>query len=130
MIIVKFTIAPMGAVRQTRADAWKNRPAVLRYRAFKDSIRVQAAPFHLPPNPLAVDIDFFIAMPESWSGKKKAAMDGCWHRQKPDIDNLWKAVTDTLWPDDDSCIAYGTTRKAWSKNGGIIMTVHVGQDAP
>ena len=130
MIIVKFNADPMGAVRQTRADAWKNRPAVLRYRAFKDSIRVQAAPFYLPPNPLAVDIDFFIAMPESWSDKKKAAMDGCWHRQKPDIDNLWKAVTDTLWPDDDSCISCGTTRKMWSKKGGIIMTISVGQDAP
>lgn len=123
-MIIRFDLAPMGAVRQTRADAWKKRPAVLRYRAFKDSIKIQAAPFYLPNDPLKVCIDFFIAMPDSWSKKKREAMNGTLHRQKPDIDNLWKAATDALWPDDDSCIACCAGRKFWAIKGLIEMTVN------
>ena len=129
-MIVRFNITPIGAVRQTRADAWKKRPEVLRYRAFKDSMRLKAAPYYLPSNPLSVEIDFFIPMPNSWSKKKCEAMNGTLHRQKPDIDNLWKAATDALWPDDDSCIACCSGRKFWAINGCIEMTVNSEQVTP
>jgi Holliday junction resolvase RusA-like endonuclease len=120
---ITFFIDPMGAVRMNKSDAWRKRPAVLRYRAFKDSLRVQAAPYDLPKDPLIVNLDFHIAMPDSWSKKKKALMDKTWHRQKPDKDNCEKSVTDTLWPDDDSCIAAGFTRKFWAYKGSITMEV-------
>ena len=122
-MIIRFDITPMGAVRQTRADAWKKRPAVLRYRAFKDSLRVQAAPYYLPKDPVKVDLEFYIAMPDSWSKKKCLEMNGKLHRQKPDIDNLFKAATDALWPDDDSCIALCSAVKYWAIKGSILMSV-------
>jgi Holliday junction resolvase RusA-like endonuclease len=62
-------------------------------------------------------------MPDSWSKKKKEAMNGKYHRQKPDKDNCEKAVTDTLWPDDDSMIADGRTTKRWAYSGSIEMEV-------
>lgn len=121
-MIIKFIINPMGAPRQSRSDAWNKRPCVMRYRAFKDSMRVQAAPYDLPKDPLIVHLAFKIAMPDSWSKKKKAAMDGAYHRQKPDRDNCEKAVFDALW-EEDSMIADGNTSKRWAYEGGILMEV-------
>ena len=118
----EFNIVPMGAVRQTRADAWRNRPCVLRYRSFKDSLREQAAPYYLPADPLIVTMKFYIPMPASWSKKKKAAMNGAYHRQKPDIDNLSKSVMDSLW-EDDSMISKINATKLWSEKGKVIMEV-------
>jgi len=108
-----ITVTPMGAVRQTRADAWKRRPVVLRYRAFKDAVRAQFGKIVDVPETLCVD--FYLPLPESWSGKKKALMGGKRHRQKPDIDNLAKAVMDTLWPGGDEGLAELTARKYWAK---------------
>jgi Holliday junction resolvase RusA-like endonuclease len=49
-------------------------------------------------------------------------MIGTPHRQKPDIDNLWKAVTDTLWS-EDSGIAFCYADKFWSLKGSIEVNV-------
>jgi Holliday junction resolvase RusA-like endonuclease len=121
-VIIEFNIDPMGAVRQNRSDAWKGRPCVLRYWAFKDSLRVQAAPYELPSDPLIVNLTFYIRMPDSWSKKKKEAMRGTYHRQKPDRDNLEKGVFDALWR-QDSMIADGRTTKWWAYEGSILMEV-------
>jgi len=123
-MIYAFNIDPMGAVRQTKADAWKKRPGVLRYRAFKDSLRYQLGNQPLPKDPLIVNLTFYIAMPDSWSKEKREAMLGAYHRQKPDKDNCEKAVTDTFWPDNDSMIADGRTSKRWAEKGRIVMEVH------
>ena len=116
-----FHVNPMGAVRMNKSDAWKKRPAVLRYRAFKDALRLQAPP--LRKDPMIVNLEFHIPMPASWSEKKKAAMFGGFHRTKPDVDNIFKACTDTLWPDNDSLIAKTTASKFWAYKGRILMEV-------
>ena len=36
-----YDITPMGKSRMTRADKWKKRPEVLRYRAFCDEVRLR-----------------------------------------------------------------------------------------
>lgn len=43
------------------------------------------------------DIIFYIQMPNSWSEKKKKEMYLKNHKWKPDIDNLYKALIDTLF---------------------------------
>lgn len=43
------------------------------------------------------DLIFHIPIPKSWSKKKKAEMNHCFHQVKPDIDNLFKAFTDTVF---------------------------------
>lgn len=36
-----YDITPIGKPRMTRADKWKQRPAVMRYRAFCDEVRLK-----------------------------------------------------------------------------------------
>lgn len=59
-------------------------------------------------------------MPKSWSIKKKKELEGAPHRSKPDIDNLLKAIYDSLL-DDDSSVYYVTAVKYWDEEGKIII---------
>lgn len=59
-------------------------------------------------------------MPKSWSNKKRNEMLGKPHQQKPDIDNLIKAVLDCLCK-DDSYIWNVTALKQWDINGSITI---------
>jgi Holliday junction resolvase RusA-like endonuclease len=55
-------------------------------------------------------------MPQSWSYKKQAAMREAWHTQKPDVDNVAKAILDALknrWRDDTQ-VARLTVDKRWT----------------
>ncbi len=129
-MVAQFLIDPMGAPRQTRADTWRTdlnhpdprrrqRPVIARYRAFQNSLReqAQAQVFTLTDQ---FSIDFWIAMPASWSRTKREAMFGTPHRQKPDVDNLFKAVTDCLMP-DDAAIWATSISKRWGTTGIIVI---------
>ncbi len=89
-------ITPVPKPRQTRADVWQQRPAVLRYRNFADKLR-DAYPLDLPER---VKLVFYMPMPESWSKKKRAELSMLPHDQRPDLDNLIKSVLDALSPED------------------------------
>jgi Holliday junction resolvase RusA-like endonuclease len=64
----------------------------------------------------AIDVVAHVAMPASWSKKKKAAMDDQMCRAKPDWDNIGKGICDALFK-EDSGIADGRTRKFWCLEG-------------
>ena len=66
------------------------------------------------------DITFYLPMPKSWTKSKKKEMLGNPHRQKPDLDNLIKALGDALHG-DDSHIASIAARKVWATRGGISI---------
>jgi Holliday junction resolvase RusA-like endonuclease len=117
-------IAPMGAPRQTRSDTWKRRPCIVRYRAFKDELRAGVAKEGgVPPMPAGLILHFGCAMPPSWSKRQKSAMAGQPHRQKPDIDNMTKAVMDCLWPDGDGMISKVTATKVWAATPYVAIVV-------
>lgn len=121
-----LAVSPVAKPRQTRADKWKKRPCVMAYRSFADHLRLAArqVDFHLPP--AGVSIIFYLPMPESWSGKKKQRMAGQGHTQKPDLDNLLKAVFDALLGDDSHIWALGRVEKRWAEvghEGEIVVTV-------
>ncbi|TQN37435.1 hypothetical protein FHU33_4087 [Blastococcus colisei] len=79
-------VDPVAKSRQTRSDKWKQRPAVMRYRAYADELRLTVPVcYQFPAN---VELIYGISMPRSWSAKKKAEMDGQPHRQEPDTNNL------------------------------------------
>ena len=61
---------------------------------------------------------FYLPMPKSWSKKKKALMLGQGHQQKPDVDNLLKAVMDATLK-EDSHIYDIHSQKFWSDQGSI-----------
>lgn len=111
---MRYQITPMGAVRMNKADAWRKRPAVLRYMAFKDQVR--ASGMILEPGQ---SIIFLIPMPKSWSKRKRALMNETYHTQKPDLDNLLKAVMDSIFIDDAHISHLGKLVKLWSEDGAI-----------
>lgn len=115
-MIREYLITPMGKPRMTRSDKWKQRPEVLRYRAFKDEVRLNKV--SLPES--GYHITFVIPMPQSWSKKKKAEMNGKPHQQKPDKDNLEKALLDAIF-EDDCRIWDGRVSKVWGETGKIII---------
>ena len=112
----EYKIIPVPKPRQTRSDKWKKRDCVMRYRAFADQVHYSG--MTLPE--CCYHIIFVLPMPASWSKKKKAEMDGKPHRQRPDRDNLEKALLDALY-DDDSHIWDGRTTKIWGREGKIII---------
>jgi Holliday junction resolvase RusA-like endonuclease len=70
--------------------------------------------------PAVLSIEFHIAMPVSWSKKKRVAMAGQYHQQKPDIDNLLKAYMDAFHT-DDAHVAIIHAGKYWTDGGGYIV---------
>lgn len=104
---------PIGKPRMTAADRWKKRACVLRYFAWSDKARKAAGDRLNGRNIEGVTIRAFFAMPESWSHSKKLQMDGAKHFQKPDFDNIQKAVADALL-ENDEIIADSTFSKRWT----------------
>jgi len=111
-----FKISPIAKPRQTAADRWRKRPAVLRYRAFADEMRVQAEGWELPD---AFHVRFIVPMPSSWSKRKRLQMVSTPHRQRPDLDNFIKSF-DCL-REDDSSIWKISAEKVWGEEGAIII---------
>ena len=62
--------------------------------------------------------------PKSWSKKKTADMIHRHHTQKPDFDNIIKAIEDGMnriaYIDDSQVAEYGPSRKMW---GNVSQTV-------
>lgn len=118
-----WNIEPMQAPRMTRADAWKKRPVVLKYRAFRDEVQrlMKGTPLKEIDSLIA---DFYIPMPPSWSKKKRLAMAGMPHQQKPDVDNFIKGLLDSIFRDGDDCKVYQVRcRKFWGVEGKIEITI-------
>lgn len=109
-------IVPMGKPRMTQRDRWAHRPVVNRYHAFCDELRLQ---FNGTLTD-RVEINFYMPMPPSWSKKKRAMMSGAPHQQRPDIDNLLKAVFDALCA-EDSHIYEVKASKYWAEEPGISI---------
>jgi len=110
-----YNIIPVPAPRMTQADRWKKRPPVLRYFAFRDEVRLRGVTL-----PDSSHVIFIMPMTEGWSEKKKLAMDGASHHQKPDVDNLYKALSDSVHGEDCQLHDMRIT-KYWGRVGQIII---------
>ncbi|HBZ1362084.1 TPA: RusA family crossover junction endodeoxyribonuclease [Escherichia coli] len=99
-----YDITPIGKPRMTRADKWKQRPPVMRYRAFCDEVRLRK--MTMPES--GSHVTFVLPMPPSWSKKK------------PDCDNMLKALMDALY-EDDSHVWDCRITKIWGEKGQIII---------
>ena len=122
--VFEFHLMPIAKPRMTQRDKWAKRPAVMRYRAFADELRFQASgqSFSLE-NGLAYE--FHLAMPSSWSKKKRLEKLGKLHDQKPDIDNLIKSVFDSLLEQDCVIGHIGQVKKVWAIAPKIIITKRI-----
>lgn len=109
---------PMGAPRQNKSDAWRQRPVVLRYRAFRDQLRLAVSQCkNFPDDPIWLGVRAYIAFPKSYSKKKRRELAGQIHRIKPDADNIFKSCTDCLF-DKDERIAKISCDKFWDDGAG------------
>lgn len=118
-----FTIPgePIGKPRMTQRDKWAKRPCVLRYREWADKARAAAGGLG---DPTEVSWTAYFQMPKSWSKMKRAEMKGTPHRQKPDRDNVDKAVLDALFKQDCG-VAIGFLRKFWDDGNGPRLEVSI-----
>jgi Holliday junction resolvase RusA-like endonuclease len=125
-----FDVVPVGAVRMTKSDTWKTDPnhpdplkrqraPVTKYFAFKTMLKTQAIQmgFELGNH---LDAVYLIPMPDSWSEKKKKAMNAMPCKSKPDCDNITKAIKDTLLK-EDSAVWHEKAQKYWAYTGSIII---------
>ena len=111
-----YKIIPVPKPRMTQRDKWKKRTPVLKYNAFKDEIRLNKV--SIPDS--GSHITFVIPMPASWSKKKKREYDGKPHQQRPDKDNLEKALLDAIFTED--CRVWDSrVTKIWGEKGLIII---------
>lgn len=112
---------PVAKPRQTRSDKWKQRPCVMRYRAWADVARFHVN--YVGPAAVGIDVRFYLPMPVSWSTRKKVKHAGTLHRQKPDIDNCIKSIMDALLPKSDAAIARVSAVKFWDDGRGARTEV-------
>lgn len=97
---------PVAKPRQTQSDKWKKRAPVEKYRGFADLIRLQLNVQgwqKLTPKPEALCLIFYLSPPKKIEKACKQAEANdklIVHSQKPDIDNLIKAVLDALYEED------------------------------
>ena len=123
--MIKIFINPMAKPRMTQRDKWLSPPrkVISRYNAYKDGVRLLARCQMLGEENLspALRLDFHIECPESWSKSKIFEYSGTPHQQKPDIDNLIKAILDIFF-EDDSVVYMVNAAKFWTKPGdGCIL---------
>lgn len=130
---MRYIINPFPAVR-VNGKWWIFMPRAIKYH---DKVKVLRRLIKDPLDCMLAMIEgnyelvFMVEMPKSWSQKKKDAMYWQPHRQTPDIDNLFKAFTDTLfyvpkWEEsiyNDKEIYKIKARKYWSKEWEIEFNI-------
>jgi Holliday junction resolvase RusA-like endonuclease len=128
MTTIKFIIPgnAIGKPRMTRSDKWKRRPCVLRYRAWADMVRreVRKQVGSLPPAERVLSLNWVATFvpPKSWNKAKKDAAIGTIHRQKPDRDNIDKALLDVLY-EEDKAIGAGRIVKRWGNEAKLEIEI-------
>lgn len=127
---IVLDIDPIGAPRMSHQDKWRTnphhpdpkkrqRPCVTRYWDWKKKF-VRLCADNNWELQAVLRVHFDVAMPDSWTKKKKAAMDGTPHQQKPDYDNLAKAIGDAFGV-DDGFVWDARITKRWAYTGKITL---------
>lgn len=114
-----FTIKvkPIGAVRLVHSDKWRKRPVAVKYFQYKEELKWKALNY-VVKNELY--LLFLLPIPESWTKKKKNELVYTKHQQRPDTDNLVKAVKDALMK-EDSTVYLECAFKFWGPHGKILF---------
>lgn len=111
---------PIGKPRMTRADRWKKRPCVMRYRVWADLARqVVYGDLAMKARLLAPTEIVVMAYFEPPKGKRRLGP----HTQKPDGDNILKAVCDALFQNDEM-IYKKTVEKYWTNGKARVEVTH------
>jgi Holliday junction resolvase RusA-like endonuclease len=100
----------------TKSDAWKKRPCVVKYWAYKAKLQgmvewrlIDVCEYYFI---------FHLKMPNSWSEGKKLNMDGQPHKSRPDLDNLHKGLLDAIYKEDGHVWKIAS-EKVWARKSSI-----------
>jgi len=96
--------------------------------SYESAVRSAAKTAFTSPitGPVRLDIVAVFCPAASWSKKRRAAAMGGWHTQKPDRDNIEKAIKDALNGIaflDDAQVANGSCQKIWGERAEARVTV-------
>ena len=113
-----YHITPVAAPRMTQRDSWLNPPrkCVAKYFAYRDRVRKEGVQIAQS----GTHIRFVMPMAKSWSATKKAAHFKKPHKQVPDIDNLLKALLDSVFKNDFQIHSL-SVEKVWGYDGAIVI---------
>lgn len=120
----------MGAVRMTQRGKFVNKQAI-KYLNYKSAIRMLARIQYkgeLIDGPIEVECRFYFAPPKSYTKTKLKQISSkqMLYTKKPDVDNLFKGVTDSLNGiiyKDDSQIVKATMFKEYSDKDSIVVEI-------
>lgn len=130
--MISFTI-PGAPVPQGRPQVAKTGHAYYdeKTKEYRERVRQCAIVAQEGAEPLtgalAMFIDCVMPIPESWAKhRKQAALHGMWHINRPDADNLCKAVADScngILYDDDSQITVLIGTKSYGSEPQAKVTI-------
>jgi len=123
MTRIFIPIAPMAAPRpRVTRNGTYNDP---KYTNYKKAIALMAQhKFGVSEKPIYMKLEFFFAIPKSWSKAKKESAK--WHVFKPDSDNLAKGIKDSLNGIayvDDAQVCFLQVRKQYAQTDGILIEI-------
>jgi Holliday junction resolvase RusA-like endonuclease len=127
MITFEIPGAPFGKERP-RATRTGRVYTPAKTVSFERMVGTLAMPHFTAPieGPVRLEIRAVFALPESWSRKKKDAHINRPHTQRPDADNIAKAIKDGMnriaWA-DDSQVAEMTVTKHWGPAPKTLVIV-------
>ena len=101
--IPREKLYPSGLKRLLRLEKYNN---------YKVELRAEAKRVGLELPEQGASIKFFIPMPKSWRKFKRETMHFKLHKSKPDIDNLYKSLGDSLFA-EDKYISHVEISKFW-----------------
>ena len=110
---------PVAKPRMTRSDKWKKRICVMAYRAWCDWARLKAFKSKSKKLTLTKATTLHVVAYLQPRGKNMKAGP---HTQRPDADNILKAVCDALFVNDEMIYAK-TIKKLWSDGAAPRMDV-------
>lgn len=120
----------MGAVRMTQRGKFVSKQAI-KYLNYKSAIRISAQSQYkgeLIDTPIEVECRFYFKPPKSYTKTKLKQITSkqMLYTKKPDVDNLFKGVTDALNGviyNDDSQIVKATMYKEYSDEDRIVVEI-------
>lgn len=128
-MIILF-LNPCPAPRMTRSDKWKTNPnhidpkkrqrvCVQKYFQFKKDFK-RLCDLNKWELKSEIKLKFILPVSDSWSNKKKNDMINKPHQQRPDLDNLVKAICDSFGV-DDGFVSKIEAEKYWGEKGEIWL---------
>lgn len=111
-----FSVKPVAKPRMTRRDKWAKRDCVVRYREYRDMLRLLGRGFELGDE---VRIVFGMPFARSYGKAKRDGLRGRAHQIRPDVDNLLKGIMDAF-RESDSSIWRVEVKKIWTDGEGFI----------